>query len=484
MTWRLRSQQRLIEFDPDQPRWPKGTPFGGRWRKVGAVVGDVFRFGEITPAQPREDYDRSTGSPSSPLARKASKLKPAMSGDEELSVGAAVKHKTVEGIAEELQNTESLREMADWVGRLSTNPVMVDPKYLHYGSIEMNGFWGSDKEKTRFLLIDFLSRNEDLFPKDDNSKRPGWLKELEPGEMAVLEAKAKRLADAWKAIAPRGEAPTWSDILDKADLAENVFGYEFENAQSTYVKTVRRSARLRRESTNDAIKESREALNDFRRTAAGMAVRLVHKKLSEPEGLARLVSDWVVGEWASTSSSRSWDAWWVQEGVRRTFGLPELRKRHPKRYSAEVANAAPETWERLSDEKTYGPRNRVLQDMLRIIYRRTQEQLPEGDSFVVYRGMHAPTSKKNERHVELNPLTSWAWKPESAIFFALSRSAPKGYSSYVATARVPRERIFSWPFSGQGCLHEDEVVVLGSGLAKVDLTSNKELPRLKAGPSS
>jgi predicted ABC-type ATPase len=54
-SWYLRAR-RFIEFDPDQPRWPKGTPIGGRWRKITStliahVIGDpdgVYTYDDVS----------------------------------------------------------------------------------------------------------------------------------------------------------------------------------------------------------------------------------------------------------------------------------------------------------------------------------------------------------------------------------------------------------------------------------------------------
>jgi hypothetical protein len=459
-SWHLRSQQRLIEFDPDQPRWPKGTPFGGRWRKLGGVLG------EITPADLSDLVQERAFGVNHPLMKMQAKV---------LARDAIMRsrHQATAGIAKDLQGTESMRALTDWVASHPDKGVKITWG-VDDGMIEMDGFWGTDAKydefggitlRTSSSVWEFFGRNPEIFRGRDG-KTTRLLKDLKPGEKAEIEAKAKRLSDAWRVLDPK--APGWSDLMQGAGSPTYVIGKRLDENHTLYVENARYLSKLTPAQIEAASSEAREALADFKQTARKAVSRVINEKLRDPKWLSLLLSDWLVSHWEQDSSGRSHNAWWVHEGARRTFGLPELPKRDPKRASGVAANAASANWERVSDEKIYGPRNRVLQDMLRIIYRRTQEQLPPGDSFLMYRGLGAHgVFKAGEHQVVLNPLTSWTSDGRTAFKFAVE--TPTEAEKYVAIARVPRERIFSWSLSGMGYLGQYEVLVLGSGPAKVNL---------------
>jgi hypothetical protein len=56
MDWHLSSRSRIVEFDPNQPRIPKGSPGGGRWAKVQAI------FDSVTTSSNPNAYGRMVSS--------------------------------------------------------------------------------------------------------------------------------------------------------------------------------------------------------------------------------------------------------------------------------------------------------------------------------------------------------------------------------------------------------------------------------------
>lgn len=86
----------------------------------------------------------------------------------------------------------------------------------------------------------------------------------------------------------------------------------------------------------------------------------------------------------------------------------------------------------------------------------------------VYRGITAGENAFGEpiaigdmdiREVRMRPLSSWSINEATARSF--SRRPGNDQSGYVIKAFVPIEDIFSTPFTGFGCLEEDEAVILG-----------------------
>lgn len=61
--------------------------------------------------------------------------------------------------------------------------------------------------------------------------------------------------------------------------------------------------------------------------------------------------------------------------------------------------------------------------------------------------------------VGTSPMSSWSLNPETSMHFA--QMGDDRSTGYVLTAKVPRERVVGWPFTGVGSLGEMEVVVAG-----------------------
>jgi hypothetical protein len=62
-------------------------------------------------------------------------------------------------------------------------------------------------------------------------------------------------------------------------------------------------------------------------------------------------------------------------------------------------------------------------------------------------------------HVRQNPLTSWSTSATTASDFQVDASLRQDAAIFATV--VPRERILSTPATGNGCLREAEVVILG-----------------------
>lgn len=81
----------------------------------------------------------------------------------------------------------------------------------------------------------------------------------------------------------------------------------------------------------------------------------------------------------------------------------------------------------------------------------------------VERELARGTSRKfvGSTRVKLNPASSFAWEAVNAELFA------SGDKRAMMAMRVPRERILSLPYTGMGCLHEAEAVVVGGEVEAV-----------------
>jgi hypothetical protein len=78
-------------------------------------------------------------------------------------------------------------------------------------------------------------------------------------------------------------------------------------------------------------------------------------------------------------------------------------------------------------------------------------------------------STQDYQSVDLNPVSSFSLTSGTAVNFAHPDQAPT--NSYVISATVPAERVFSIPPTGPGCLSEDELLVVGGSGVVVGVVS-------------
>ena len=109
-------------------------------------------------------------------------------------------------------------------------------------------------------------------------------------------------------------------------------------------------------------------------------------------------------------------------------------------------------------KKQYGE---ALTALVKAQYRLTQEWLEERgiEKLVVYRGIKEPRSVDNKKGlVQLRPLSSWSQNQREALKFTGGTPNPTG--GMLRTV-IDAKDVFSTPFTGFGCLEEDEIVVIG-----------------------
>lgn len=165
-----------------------------------------------------------------------------------------------------------------------------------------------------------------------------------------------------------------------------------------------------------------------------------------------------VAAWA-TSSTHDEVSVGMQNAVQSAFGLTDAWK-VPSYDNSESYGS--------------GPKRKWLTECARAQYEFTQETLKDAgiDSLVVFRGTRnlsgnvpvswsaseVPARRTMESGIKVrtSPLSSWSVYESDAQQFAIG--SPGGVISRMV---VPRERIFSTPLTGFGCLDENEIVVLG-----------------------
>jgi len=109
-------------------------------------------------------------------------------------------------------------------------------------------------------------------------------------------------------------------------------------------------------------------------------------------------------------------------------------------------------------KKQYGE---ALTALVKAQYRLTQEWLEERgiEKLVVYRGVKEPRGVESKQGlVQLRPLSSWSQNQREALKFTGGTPNPTG--GMLRTV-IDAKDVFSTPFTGFGCLEEDEIVVIG-----------------------
>lgn len=96
--------------------------------------------------------------------------------------------------------------------------------------------------------------------------------------------------------------------------------------------------------------------------------------------------------------------------------------------------------------------------LLHAMYDYTQEKLPKGDTFTLYRAI--PGKREGLNLMQINPLSSWSTSEDTVKVF-IDRNG--GYRDYtIVKAEIPRDRIFGSSRTGFGAIPEEEIIVLGT----------------------
>ncbi len=180
----------------------------------------------------------------------------------------------------------------------------------------------------------------------------------------------------------------------------------------------------------------------------------------------RKVND-LVKQWAITSNDENPDSLRVQEAAAEVFGL-ELTDWQAKKLE-EVKNNKPAMWsyKTYAESEAEKPSNRI-QEFIKATYQNTQDYLVArgAKTIKVYRGVTSNdylglTEREVDElrrtgetvKVQNNVLSSWATDIEIAQDFA--------GGAIVIEMEVPIEHVFSTALTGNGCLNESEVVLIG-----------------------
>ena len=165
-----------------------------------------------------------------------------------------------------------------------------------------------------------------------------------------------------------------------------------------------------------------------------------------------IMSD-IVRTWASTSGDANPGSLMMQRSAAELFDLPWPPVGYTTGRAAEAIATADRLYELHKDVADF-----ITQGM----YDNTQKVLTElgyGDTIRLARGIDMPFDVHTAlgldgklEEVMLNPLSS----------FAQNRSISKQFGNVTVWVDVPKERILSCSFTGYGCLHEYEFVVIGA----------------------
>jgi len=167
--------------------------------------------------------------------------------------------------------------------------------------------------------------------------------------------------------------------------------------------------------------------------------------------LSRLASQKVLDTWAESSSGLRLSVL-QQQAAAAEHGVP-LGDRISKKLSS---------YNPTDQDAVFSNLNRAV---VRAEYAVTQRFLKEtlgSDATTVrlYRGVqgqHEDASNGDVVSTQMNPLSSWAWETYTAQDFA----DMAGRNGVVLAMDVPISMIQSTPYTGRGCLPENEVVLIG-----------------------
>jgi hypothetical protein len=160
----------------------------------------------------------------------------------------------------------------------------------------------------------------------------------------------------------------------------------------------------------------------------------------------------IIHQWAESSNDHLRRSLAVQQVVERVFGLKDSA-------SVEVfsggVSSVDERAKALSDPTSAS--GKFLSAVIRQQYADTQAYFEAKGikEVTLYRGTDDPRLGAGEQEVVLRPLSSFSADRSVAYSFASEEGGR------VLTVKVPVSQIFSTPFTGIGCLPEQEFVILG-----------------------
>lgn len=161
----------------------------------------------------------------------------------------------------------------------------------------------------------------------------------------------------------------------------------------------------------------------------------------------------IIGQWAQSSNDSLRLSLAIQQVVAREFGLT---KHAPASAIAYADKSADEQAKELSDPNSAS--GKLLAAVMRQQYANTQAYFEAKGikELTLHRGFDDPVIGVGEQEVVLRPLSSF-----SASNYVASRFASEEREGKVMIIKVPVSQIFSTPFTGIGCLPEQEFVILG-----------------------
>lgn len=197
---------------------------------------------------------------------------------------------------------------------------------------------------------------------------------------------------------------------------------------------------------------------------------MVMQDLAERTGLPEPTVAGLIKQWAHTSNDDDYRALWLQKMAAEEFGVELSEWQAAKIDEMEtLRNQYFESGEDLPGNlwtpefgNTVGllEKERAGRAFLRAMYDNTQTFLAEHgvEEVVLYRGAdyEEPQVKGTRRTAVENVMESWSREFNSAAEFA-----GKELDGAIIRTVVPASRILATPFTGFGCLHEGEFVVLG-----------------------
>ena len=215
-------------------------------------------------------------------------------------------------------------------------------------------------------------------------------------------------------------------------------------------------------------------------TAAAFSKEMLPHVLEGVEGRGKnpheAVASMLVKSWAISSSGSNPVSLAVQIAAARKFGMDDSIPW--AKYANEVGEGSLDRAQGWVNDARFGP---ILDAYVETVYADTQafleKKFPGEDSFLMTRGMKweedgmvppfEQYAEDNDLYrvlgpikLDSNPLTSFSFNYESAERFTGNRG-PSGQGSAMLTGWVPRERIFSVPRTGPGCVAEQEAVLVG-----------------------
>jgi ADP-ribosyltransferase exoenzyme len=158
----------------------------------------------------------------------------------------------------------------------------------------------------------------------------------------------------------------------------------------------------------------------------------------------------LVRQWAETSNDDDSLSLAIQQAAAEEFGIKD---------HAEWTESSPQTMQMMKD--TFSENGEVYKDFLRTQYNATQAEFAKqgigpDDTLLLYRGTGLPLPDAGTKiDAQLRPLSSYSTDPMVAIKFA-SRA-----SDTIMATEVKVSDILSMPATGNGCLKEREMVILG-----------------------